>query len=124
MSSNDHILTVHVFLASATFTALFFLLQAGELVKNRDFFIASVSIASILFLILTIARLNISNGIIKPNSSYARLTGYLSAIGFIFVLLILVLLLLLEVNLIIGIIVGVFTFTIYVIIDVVARKSH
>ena len=121
---SDHILTVYVFLASATFTALFFLLQSNSPVKNRDFFVTCVAIASMLFIILVIARLNVSNGIIPSGKKYTELLGILSVIGFILVLLILVLLLILEINYLVGIIVGVFTFSFYIIIDIVARRSH
>ena len=51
---NDHRLTVNTFLGSATFTALFFLLQSRDTVKYYDYLVQVVPIATIFFPMLVI----------------------------------------------------------------------
>ena len=119
---HDHILTVFAFLGSATFTALFFLLQAKDIVKDYNFFVASVAIASILFIILVVARLNISTGRIRTDTSLAKIVSWLGVFGFLWILIILILLLM-EINRVVGIIVGVCSLTFYIVVEIAARKS-
>ena len=118
----DYILTVFAFLGGSTFTALFFLLQSKDIVKNYDFFVASVAIASILFIILVMARLNISTGRIATNTILAKTVSYLGIIAFWWLLIILILLLI-EINFIAGITVGVVSLIFYLMIDIASRKS-
>jgi len=119
----DYVLTVYAFLGSATFTALFFLIQSKDIVKSYDFFVLITSMASILFLLAVIGRLNISNGRIKSDTTYGSVVGYFALFGFGLMLLVVVLLVF-EINAILGIILGVFTFTTYLILDITARRAH
>jgi len=121
-SQQDHVLTVYAFLGSATFVALFFLLQSKEFIKNYDIFVFIVAIASILFILAVVGRLNISNNRIKSGTIYANIVGVLAVSGF-FLMLLIIVLLIVEVNLVLGIIVGVCTLTLYGILDIAARKS-
>lgn len=120
---HDHILTVFAFLGGSTFTALFFLLQSKDIIKNYDFFVASVSIVSILFIILVITRLNISTGRIRTNTIFAKMVSYLGIIGFAWLIIILILLLMERISYTVGIIVGVCSLAIYLMLDITARKS-
>lgn len=119
---HDHILTVFAFLGSAAFTALFFLLPAKNIVKDYDFFVASVAIASMLFIILVIARLNISTGRIKTDTIFAKMVSCLGIAGFVWILIILILLLI-GINLVVGIIVGFCSLVFYAMVEITARKS-
>jgi len=118
----DYVLTAYAFLGGATFTALFFLLQAKDIVKNYDFFVGSVAIASILFIMLVVGRLNISTGRIRTGTIFARMLGWLGFSGFLWLTIILILLLM-EINFIVGIIVGVCSLAFYIMLDIAARKS-
>jgi hypothetical protein len=120
---NDYVLTVYAFLGSATFTALFFLLQSKDTLKNYDLFVFITSLASILFILAVVGRLNISNGNIRSGTIYSTIVGLFALFGFISILSIIVLLVI-EINFVLGIIVGVSTCTLYVILDMIARKSH
>lgn len=122
-SRQDHFLTVFAFLGSATFTALFFLLQSKDLVKNYDFLVFIISIASILFILAVVGRLNISNGRIKSGTTYSTIVG-LFAVSGLFLILLIIVLLIMEINFVVGIIVGVVAFTLYAVLDITARKSH
>ena len=121
-SQQDHVLTVYAFLGSATFVALFFLLQSKDFIKNYEILVFIVAITSILFILAVVGRLNISNGRIRVGTIYANIVGVLAVSGF-FLILLIVVLLIAEVNLVLGIIVGVCTLTFYVILDITARKS-
>lgn len=121
-SQQDHVLTVFAFLGSATFVALFFLLQSKEFIKNYDILVFMVSIASILFIIAVVGRLNISRGRIEEGTIYANIVAVLGISGFFLILLIIVLLIV-EVNLVLGIIVGICALTFYGILEITSRKS-
>jgi len=120
---SDHVLTVYAFLGGATFTALFFLLQSKDMFKNYDLFVFIISIASILFILAVVGRLNISNGNIRSGTIYSTVVG-LFALSGLFLILLIIVLLTMEINFVLGIIVGVCTFTLFVILDIIARKSH
>lgn len=120
---NDHRLTVNTFLGSATFTALFFLLQSRDTVKYYDYLVPVVAIASILFIIVAVARLNINSGRIGTNTYYATIVGCFSVSGFVLTLLSIVLLIA-GINFVLGIIVGVCTFTFFTMLEITARKSN
>lgn len=120
---NDHILTVHIFLGSASFTALFFLLQFRDNAQYYDYLVPIVAIASILFIISSVARLNINNGRIGTNTHYATIVGVFGVFGF-FLILLSVVLLIVQVNLYLGIIVGVCTLTFFAMLEITARKSN
>ena len=121
-SEQDHVLTVFAFLGSATFVALFFLLQSKDFVENYELLVFMISIASILFILAVVGRLNISIGRIKKGTIYAKIVGVLAVFGF-FLILLIVVILIAEVNLDLGIIVGVCTLTLYGILEIIARKS-
>jgi len=121
-SQQDNVLTVYAFLGSATFVALFFLLQSKDFIKNYEIFVFIVAITSILFILAVVGRLNISNGRIRAGTIYASIVGILAISG-LFLILLIIVLLIAEVNLVLGIIVGVCTLTFYVILDITARKS-
>lgn len=118
---NDHILTVSVFLGGVTFTALFFLLQSKDILKNYDLLVVLTAFASILFILTTVGRMSISSGY-TPSSIFKQLVGMFALIGLFLIFTILVLLII-EVNLVLGIIVGIFTFTLFVLFEIVSRKS-
>lgn len=122
-SSNDHILTVYAFLGSATFAALFFILQSKDILQNYELFVILISMSSILFLLAVVGRLNISNGRIKSGTAYALVVGIFAVSGLGLILLIIVMLVA-QINFTVGIIVGIFTFTLFLILDILARKSH
>lgn len=121
-SQQDHVLTVFAFLGSATFVALFFLLQSKDFIENYELLVFMVSIASILFILAVVGRLNISNGRIRVGTIYANIVGVLAVSGF-FLMLLIIVLLIAEVNLVLGIIVGICTLTLYGILEITARKS-
>ena len=118
----DHISTAHIFLGGATFTALFFLLQAKDKIQNYEFFVTSVAIASILFILLVVGRLNINSGKIKTDSAFATLLGYLGVAGFVWVILILVGLVY-QINSIAGVIVGIVSLGFYFVMEITIRRS-
>jgi len=118
----DYILTVYIFLGSATFTALFFILQSKNIVTNYDFFVASVGIASILFILLIVARLNISNGRIKPDTDFAQFVGWLGIAGFVWIIFIIIALIS-EINYIVGFIVGMVSLAFYLTMEITIRRS-
>lgn len=119
---NDYILTVYAFLGSATFTALFFLLQSKDILKNYELFVFITAIASILFILAVVGRVQISNGSIQPGTKYADIVGLFAVSGFIMILGIIVLLVI-EINFVIGIVVGIATLTLYLILDIIARRT-
>jgi hypothetical protein len=123
LPKSDHNLTVFAFLGSATFTALFFLLQSKNIIQNYDFLILIVSIASILFILAIVGRLHISNGNINSNTTYGIIVGLFAVIG-LFLILLAIISLVMENNFVIGFIVGVCAITSYLILDIIARKSH
>ena len=122
-SKNDHILTVYIFLGGATFTALFFLLQFRNAVEWYNYLVPIVAITSIIFIIGSVARLQISNGHISTNTPYATLVGFFGIAGF-FLILLSIVLLIVQVNLVLGIIVAVSTVVLFGVLDIVARKSR
>ena len=124
LKNNDHRLTIFIFLGSASFTALFFLLQSKDTIKNYDFFVTSVAITSILFIILAVARLNISVGRIHTNTPLSKIVSWLGVVGFLLIIIVLTLLIITQVNYIVGSIVGIFGIGIYVLIDIATRKSN
>jgi len=119
---NDNTLTAYVFLGGATFTALFILIQSKDIIKNYDFTIFIVAIASILFILAVVGRLNISNGIIKSGTTYSRIIGIFALAGLFLILLTLVLLIV-EINIVLGVIIGICAITLFIILDITARKS-
>ncbi len=119
----DHRLTVNVFLGSATFTALFFLLQARDTVKYYDYLIPVVAIASILFIIVSVARLNINSGRIGIKTHYATVVGCFSVSGF-YLILFSIVLLIVGINVVLGIIVGICTFTFLTMLQITACKPN
>ncbi len=123
LPKSDSVLTVYAFLGSATFTALFFLLQSKNTIQNYDGFIFITSLASILFILAVVGRSKISTGNIKSGTTYATIVGLFAVSGF-FLILVIIVLLVMEINFVLGIIVGVFAFTLFLIIDIIARKSH
>lgn len=122
-SRNDHTLTVYAFLGSATFTTLFFLLQSKDLLKYYDLFVPITAITSILFILAVVGRLQISNGNISSRSHYGAIVNLFVVVGFVLILSIIALLVM-EVNFVLGIITGIFTLTLYIILDVTYRKSR
>ena len=120
---NDYVLTVYAFLGSATFTALFFLLQSKDILKNYDLFVFITSLTSILFILAVVGRVNISKGSIQPGTTYATIVGLFALFGFILILGVIVLLVI-EINFVLGIIMGIVTLTLFLILDIIARKSH
>lgn len=120
---NDYLLTVYAFLGSATFTALFFLLQSKDILKNYDLFVFITAIASILFILAVVGRVQISNGSIQPGTTYADMVGLFALSGFILILGIIVLLVV-EINFVLGIVVGVVTLTLFLILDRIARRTR
>ena len=122
MPKSDHVLTAYVFLGSATFTALFILIQSKDIIKNYDFLIFIVAIASILFILAVVGRLNISTNLIDPETIYTKAVGTFAVSGLILILLAIVLLIS-EINFVLGVITGVCTFTLFMILQMLARKS-
>jgi len=121
-SQQDNVLTVYAFLGSATFVALFFLLQSKEFIKNYDALVFIVAIASILFILAVVGRLNISNNRIKSGTVFANLVSWMAVSGF-FLILVVLSLLIAEINLVLGIIVVVFIITLVAILEILAHKS-
>ena len=121
-SKPDYVLTVNIFLGSATFTALFFLLQAKDKIQNYEFFITSVAVASILFILVVVGRLNISNERIKSNTPFATLLGGLSIAGFVWIIIILVVLIF-QINSLAGFIVGIISLGFYCAMEITIRRS-
>jgi len=121
--SHDYVLTVYVFFASTNFTALFFLLQTKNTIQNYEFFVTGVAIASMLFILLVMGRLNISRGHIKESETFGQLIGWLGVGGIAWMMFILIALLW-EIDFVIGVIVAVFSYTIFAILEVQARRSR
>jgi hypothetical protein len=117
----DHILTVSVFLGSVTFSALFFLLPSKDILKYYDLLVLLTSFASILFILASVGRMSISSGH-TPSSIFKRLVGLFTISGLVLIFTILSILIA-EVNLVLGIIVCIVALTLFIIFEIVSRKS-
>ena len=122
-SKQDYILTAYGFLGGATFTALFFLLQDKDPIVYHNAIVGGLATTSILFLILFVARLNISNGNIKPNTLFSKTVSWLGVAGFGSLLIILIMLVM-NVNSTIGLIVLSCTVGFIVLLQITARRSR
>ncbi len=118
----DHILTVYGILAGTTFAALFFVLQVKDSLLFPDLTVGSIAMASALFVLLLLARLNISQGRIEKGSKFSKATSYLGMLGF-FLLLWNLIILLLQISVGVGIAVLIFTAICGIILNATALKS-
>ena len=118
--TRDPHFTVFAFLAGTTLTSLFFLLQADS--KNISV-LTFLSIAAILFLVATIARLNITTGRIPKGSTYSNMVTGMTIVG-IGLLLTSIGFIVYDFNFISGVITISVLLTSLFIVDRLARKAR
>ena len=85
-NSNDPIFTGIAFLSGITITSLFFVLQNSTL-SNNFYLITPLTTSSLLFILATIARLNISNNRIPKSSKFSKAISLMTIAGLYLLLL-------------------------------------
>ena len=119
---NDPIFTAYAFFAGASFTSLFFVLQAKSSFVFADFVITLVAIGSVLLFMATFGRLNIATGRIAKNTTFSFIVGLfaLFGVGFLFLSIILVVF---TFSIIGGITVSCVTIGSFFILDIMIRRE-
>jgi hypothetical protein len=118
-SSHDPQFTAFTFLSGTTLTSLFFLIQTDS--KNV-FLLTLFGVASMLFIVATIGRLNVTTGRIPKGSRYSNVLSGMVIIG-LGILLTSIGLIVFDFNAISGVIVIIVLLLSLYIVESLARKS-
>lgn len=115
----DHHFTAFAFLSGTSLTTLYFLIQSDS--KNTTL-LTFLGVASMLFIIATIGRLNVTTRRIARGSDYSHALSWMVIIG-LALLVVSLALLIFDFNAVSGIIVLVVMVVSLSIIEYLARKS-
>lgn len=118
-SSHDPQFTAFAFLAGTTLTSLFFLIQTDS--KNV-LLLTLLGVASMLFMVATIGRLNVTTGRISKGSTYSNVLSGMVITG-LGILLTSIALIVFDFNVISGVIVIIVLLLSLYIVESLARKS-